>query len=251
MEQKNIYYSDPGITQNESVVLRTTTNSTATLVALKHNIVRPAGGGEPCDQGLFCFGDTHTSIVSAVKQQGLTWLMLSKETPIPNEGDQVSVQLDVNHREQRRRLHTGVHIAIRSCLNVLGGEIKVTEANISEDASQATFALDTSTPIDRNHIDMIVSMINQVFIDAIPVEATKAKSVDDARKQYGPLFRLSERHELSGKIRLIKIGDFDINPCAGLHWKDTAIGPCNLNIAPSSNGLSGLLRIMRYTEKET
>lgn len=242
MEQNNRYYADPELTACTTTVFRTAATGAESAIALVDNIVRPAGGGEPCDRGILSFDGQQLVIASASKHDGLTWLRVAQANVLPTVGDTVRVELDAFHRERRRRLHTGLHLLIRSCM--VFADIQVMAADISEDASYAKMSAKIHGVADDDLFDKIARKVNEILVAALPVEVVKAKSADDARRLHGPLFRMSERYMLTGKLRLIKIGDFDVNPCAGLHWRDTAIGPCGLQLTVTSDGLEATLRIL-------
>lgn len=241
--QNSLYFADPDMTVCDTTILQVNKTSDGSDLALVDIITRPAGGGEPSDRGILRLKGQEFVFASATKSKGLTWVHIAGDIALaPNANDAVRVELDAAYRARRRRLHTGIHIFIRSFLSL--ADIEVTAAEIDNEAKSATITASVAGPIDEQVFLDVIGQVNEIVVNAMPVIALKAKSVDDARRQYGAQFRMSERHALSGKVRLIKIGDFDVNPCAGLHWTDTAIGPCGISFTPTRDGFRALLKII-------
>ncbi|ANW02971.1 hypothetical protein LMTR13_25255 [Bradyrhizobium icense] len=110
------------------------------------------------------------------------------------------------------------------------GSIHVVDARIEEDAGSALVACRYSTPISDTDIVAIDRAIRSEVLNPRPVTILTAKSVECANKSYGDLFRLSERYTLNGRVRLVCIKGYDVNPCSGLHYHSTDIGPYELNV---------------------
>lgn len=233
--QTNIYYADPDVSRLDTSIVQVTDLGAQFDVAVAENIMRPGGGGEPSDRGVIHWNGQSYSISAVTKSDGLTWMRIPSSASHLRAGTPVSVELDADYRERRRRLHTGVHIVIRSCMT--SADIDVTEADINGDATAARISIRSPTALNGSDFDRVVRQVNEIILAALPVEAIKAKSIAEARHAFGSQFRLSDRFGLSGRVRLIKIGDFDVNPCAGLHWKDTGIGPCSLKLSETAEAV--------------
>jgi len=218
--QTNLFYAEPDLVRVETRVLRFRQSPHGLSIATAENIVRAAGGGEPADRGAITIEGIEYAIERVEKAEGHTWLLIG-EAPQIDAGTAVTVQVDGDHRQRRRRLHTAVHIAIRSAFN-LYPEMEVTEAEIDEDAFGATIGAQVA---EATWTDQLVPSFQYVVGAKLEVDALVAKSVESARSQFGGLFRISGRHLLTGKVRLIRIADFDVNPCAGMHAINTGVGP--------------------------
>lgn len=219
-QQKNHFYTDPELTYVDSPIIAVRPHFFGIAVAVADNIVRADGGGEPRDVGEIAGRPIH----HVEKQEGMTWIAFDGDPGSFPVGSNVDVQIDLRHREDRRRLHTGVHLAIRCAYNHFA-TVKVAEAEIAADASSARIIGNVGRVVERRDIAMVDMAMRSEVLKARPVVATKAKSVEHAETEHGSLFRVSDRHAFKGKVRLICIESFDVNPCSGLHHPNTNIGP--------------------------
>lgn len=242
MAQHNIFYQEPDRTRTEARIVACRHHELGTALALDPNIVRASGGGEPRDIG-------HVGghpIMDVEKRDGLTWLVVASSTDNFADGAEIQVEVDADHRSQRRRLHTGTHLLIRSTLNHLGTFI-VEDAQIDDDAQRATvtgitsptFSIEDATAIDKAMRSHVLSLRS--------VQAIRAKSVEAAQETCGSLFRFSGRHTLKGKVRVVVIEDIDANPCSGLHHSSSDIGPYELSHTLSEDGSGQVEFVLRLT----
>ena len=236
-DQKNLFYQFPDKTEITSKIIAARPHFFGTAIAVEENIVRAAGGGEPRDVGKV----NGSPIQHVEKQEGKTWIAFDGDPALYQPDTLVEIELDGDHRDQRRRLHTGVHLAIRCAYNYFDG-IRVTEAEIAEDTSSATIKADVPRTIDKEDIAQIDMTMRSTVLKELPVTTNRAKSVDHAEEEYGHLFRVSDRHAFRGKVRLICIEGFDVNPCSGLHHSDSNIGPYEMR-ADLASGSSGKFEV--------
>lgn len=220
-QQTNIFNLDPETTDLQSTVISVRPHSAGMAVALQQNPFRAAGGGEPRD-----IGTVEGFLVRDVtKQNGMTWLALGPEAAaVVRVGAVVHAVVDAGHRQQRRKLHTAVHMLIRCACNHFG-HFAVTEAEIAEDASHAWVTASVNRAFDQGDVSVIDRNMRSLVHQARHVNIAKAKSLEAAEETYGALFRVSDRHAFKGRVRLACIDGFDVNPCGGLHHENSGIGP--------------------------
>ena len=220
-QQTNIFNADPEATDLQSTVISVRPAGAKMAVALQQNPFRAAGGGEPRD-----IGTVEGFLVRDVtKQDGMTWLTLGPEAVAGvRVGTVVHAVVDAGHRQQRRKLHTAVHMLIRCGCNHFG-HFSVTEAEIAEDASHAWVTASVDRAFDQGDVTVIDRNMRSLVHQARHVSIAKAKSLEAAEDTYGSLFRVSDRHAFKGRVRLACIEGFDVNPCGGLHHESSGIGP--------------------------
>lgn len=222
--QTNMYYAEPDLTQVDTSVVAVRAHAQGCAIATQENIVRATGGGEPRDHGHV---NDHT-IVDVEKHDGMTWLVLDVAPGDLPTGTEVTVTVDAKHRDARRRLHTALHLAIRTTMDTIGST-EVLHADVAEDAAAADLVLRLDRSRQEYHVAEIDRSMRSVVLQALPVTAVKAKNVEAAEYRFGSLFRVSDRHSFKGRIRVILVDGFDANPCSGLHHSDTDIGPYALS----------------------
>ncbi|MCK1504529.1 hypothetical protein [Bradyrhizobium sp. 18] len=238
-KQKQLFLAQPDLAEMESTVLAARSHSLGMAVAVADNIVRPAGGGEPRDRGSVRYSDTPScAIVGAEKGEGLTWLILPNHAGELCSGRSIVVNLDMEHRQRRRRLHTAIHLAIRTTINHLGRGFQVADAQIEDDALTCWFSGRFARSLTDAEIISIDRSMRSLVLSARPVNVATAKSVEHAERSYGELFRMSDRYALSGRVRLVCVEDFDVNPCSGLHHVSSDIGPYALDRHAAPGGFT-------------
>jgi Ser-tRNA(Ala) deacylase AlaX len=224
MSQRNVYLSDAAMMQAETTVVAARSAPNGYAVAVQDNLHRPAGGGEPADRGRLILNTGATVAISRVeKADGFTWLILQGQDHAVSSGSHVLSCLDIQHRNRKRELHTLIHGTLAVAVRSLPG-LSVETADIAADASEALVVGSWSSPVTDQHVADIDREVRSIVLQARPVSIEKAKSIDHARKQFGSMFRLSDRHQLSGRVRLVVIKDLDANPCSGCHFETTKIG---------------------------
>lgn len=224
MSQRNLYLASAAAMQAETTVLAARSASDGYAVAVQDNLHRPPGGGEPSDRGtLILNSGAAVPIRRAEKADGFTWLILQGHDHAILPGSPVLSCLDIHYRNRKRQLHTLIHVTLAVAVRSLPG-LSVETADIAADASEALVVGSWSSPVTDQHVAGIDSEVRSIVLQARPVSIEKAKSIDHAREQFGPMFRLSDRYQLSGRVRLVVIKDLDCNPCSGNHFDTTKVG---------------------------
>jgi len=250
-KQINLFYNDPDLVAVTDKIVAARTHAEGMAIALNQNIVRAAGGGEPRDHGTVVgtHGDVIT-IAGVEKHAGLTWLVLPRQPGDISVGAPIKVSLDRAHRERKRRLHTGVHLCIRTALNQLG-PLRVTAANIDEEARSAMIRAELARSVTSEDVPAVDMAMRSIVLEGRAVTTAKAKSLDEAESRCPELFRVSDRHAFKGRVRLIQIEDFDLNPCSGLHQQTTDIGCYALRPDPDGHDETEFAVELRLTDTWT
>ncbi|WP_209349171.1 hypothetical protein [Pontixanthobacter sp. CEM42] len=226
--QQHIYNQDPDqITANTQLIAVNGDQGTL-RIAVKENLMRASGGGEPRDRGMVSLAaNDNWPVRDVVKMDGLTWMVLDQPSTVPQVGDPLTIRIDGDHRERRRRLHTAVHLCLRS-IYCQFAEVEVGLAEIDESAESAVIMASVDRDVVDPDIWEVDRRLRSYVLDNRAVEPVKAKSVEAAEEEYGDLLRISDRYAFKGRIRLIHIDGLDLNPCSGLHHRSSNIGPYSL-----------------------
>ncbi|AGF59213.1 alanyl-tRNA synthetase [Clostridium saccharoperbutylacetonicum] len=163
----------------------------------------PGGGGQNCDLGSL----ENEKIIDVYEKDDIVYHVLEKK---PIKIHKVKCMIDWNRRTDGMHQHLGQHVLSGAFFNLFNSN---------------TFAIHLGSDISTVDIYGILSeeqvreaekLANKIIGDAIPVESfvpTKAE-----------LKKLTLRRALPNTqedIRVVKIGDFDINACCGLHPAST------------------------------
>ncbi|MDH5460396.1 MAG: DHHA1 domain-containing protein, partial [Candidatus Bathyarchaeota archaeon] len=125
--------------------------------------------------------------------------------------------IDWDRRYSLMKNHTATHIVNGTARRVLGQH--VWQFGTQKGVGRSRLDISHYRRLTLEEIHKIETLANKVISQNIPVE-TSWMSRGEAEKLYG--FRLYQGGAVPGKeIRVVKIGDWDIEACAGTHLKNT------------------------------
>jgi misacylated tRNA(Ala) deacylase len=192
------------------------TEATATVVAhtaegaivLDRTLFYPTGGGQPGDSGWLIVDGARLVVATTVKVEGgQVGLVPAEPLPMPAIGSTVMQHLDWDRRHRHMRVHTALHLlSVVIPLPVTGGQIGAERGRLDFDMPDApgdTGAWETALNdlIDRD-LRVTEEWITDAELAANP-GLVKTLSVQPPAGQ--------------GRVRLIRIGDIDLQPCGGTH----------------------------------
>jgi len=187
---------------------------TSAGVVLDRTVFYPAGGGQPGDTGTLDDIVVHDT----VKGEGGTVLHLCQGA-LPMEGQTVTATLDWDRRFALMRMHTALHLlSVAIPLPVSGGAIGAEKSRLDFDMPEA--------PEDR---DAIEAALNAMIEADHPVTDEWITDGELAANP-GLVKTMSVQPPTGqGRVRLVRIGDIDLQPCGGTHVASTGqIGPVRL-----------------------
>lgn len=188
-------------------------------VVLDRTIFYPQGGGQPGDTGVLRFPDGGIRpVVDTQKgaEQGVIRHLLSPGQDAA-VGMLVDAVIDWKRRYKFMRLHTALHLLSAFVPGRISG------AQIGEDKGRIDFALDEGAKLDK---DALQFSLNQAVAQDMPV--TMEWVADEELDQRPDLIKtFTVRPPIGqGRVRLVRIGELDVQPCGGTHVSATGeIGP--------------------------
>ena len=197
------------------------TDFTATVIAadgngivLDRSLFYPQGGGQPGDAGTLTDADGNTLAIADTHRDaaGQVRHIPAGDAPLPAVGAAINGSIDWSLRHPRMRMHTALHLlSVVIPAPVTGGSIGDGRGRLDFDLPESTLDRETVTDelarlVAVNH-PVTTEWITQAELDARP-ELVKTLSVQPPRT--------------GGAIRLVRIGDIDLQPCGGTHVATTA-----------------------------
>lgn len=183
-------------------------------VVLDRTVFYPAGGGQPGDTGTLDDSVVHDT----VKGEDGAVLHLCQGA-LPVVGQTVTAVLDWDRRFALMRMHTALHLlSVAIPLPVSGGAIGAEKSRLDFDMPEA--------PEDRDAIEAALNAMIEADHPVTDEWITDAELAADP----GLVKTMSVRPPTGqGRVRLVRIGDIDLQPCGGTHVASTArIGPVRL-----------------------
>lgn len=194
------------------------TTAAATVVAaadgtvtLDRSLFYPTGGGQPGDTGSLELPNGDTIAVTDTRyspdRTAITLILDPDAAANLPPGTEVTQHLDWARRYRLMRMHTALHLlSVAVPFPVTGGQIgdkdsrldfDIPEPQLDKDAIAETLA----TLVAANHA-VSTEWITDEELDAKP-DLVKTMAVKPPRG--------------SGRVRLVRIGDVDLQPCGGTH----------------------------------
>jgi Ser-tRNA(Ala) deacylase AlaX len=219
----NIYLTNPKMLDvDTSIIDLRPAGDGVVEVTLGANPLRPAGGGQPRDSGRLVADGRSMAVLGIHKMDGQTRITL----PAGNlaVGDQVQVEVDAARRHRLSQCHTLTHVGMSAARAIIPG-YESRGADIAENGDDIELRIMASGDVTPDMVRAIDKLTRSRIGQDVPVRIERAKSIEAAAQRY-PAWRIDPGLSLSGKIRVVLIGDFDANPCSGSHVASTAeIGP--------------------------
>ncbi len=207
---KLLYYEPSNLKECDSMVLHSEDNK----IVLDGTVFYPEGGGQPCDTGVMT---TSEKIVKVLDVQRIGDVVIHTIDGNIPKGEMVHCTVDWDRRMALTRHQTGTHIVLGSARKVLGGH--VWQAGAQKGLEQSRLDISHYEKIGEQDIENIELMANEIVLKNIPIEKIWMDR-GEAERQYG--FRLYQGGVPVGKkLRVVRIGDFDVEACAGTHLRQT------------------------------
>lgn len=188
-------------------------------ICLDRTIFYAASGGQPGDTGLLSREGESVIIATTVHPDGdktrIVHVPAAGQPPIA-VGDTVSAEVDWSRRYKLMRMHTALHL-----LSVVL-PFPVTGGSVGEDKGR----LDFDMPEVPDDLARLEAKLNELVAGSHPV--TDEWITDEEMAVNANLIKTMKVKPPmgQGRVRLIRIGEVDLQPCGGTHVRNTSeIGP--------------------------
>ncbi|MCP8304550.1 MAG: alanine--tRNA ligase [archaeon] len=206
-ETEALYYKDVNLFEFDAKVLRVDGN----FVVLDRTAFYSEGGGQLGDRGSIVWDGKKSEVIDTVKVGSI--LLHKIKGALPPQGATVKGIVDAKRRRALMAHHTAAHILNGAARHILGEH--VWQAGAQKDVDKGRLDITHYTHLTREEVIEIEDKANMVVRMNIPVEVLNLQR-NEAERKYG--FRLYQGGVVPGKeIRVIKIGDWDIEACGGTH----------------------------------
>jgi misacylated tRNA(Ala) deacylase len=200
-----LFRDDAYLTEAPAIVVAHTPEG---AIVLDRSLFYPTGGGQPGDSGWLMYGGLRIVVATTVKVEGgLVGLVPAEPLPMPPIGAEVMQHLDWQRRHRHMRVHTALHLlSVVIPLPVTGGQIGAERGRLDFDMPDA--------PGDTG---MWEAALNDLIDQDLPVTD---EWITDAELLANPglVKTMSVQPPVGqGRVRLVRIGKIDLQPCGGTH----------------------------------
>jgi len=169
-------------------------------------------GGQPGDKGEIVVDGQKIEVLDTIKKDGdIVNVLKDKDIDELNENSEVVGKIDWNIRYKHMRMHTALHLMCSIIpLGVTGGKIGFEKSR-----------LDFNDPEKKINKEELEEKINLLVEDDhyVTSEIIESKILDEKPELVRTMS--VKPPQIDGKIRLVRIGEVDLQPCGGTHVKST------------------------------
>jgi len=209
-------------------------------IVLDRTVFYATGGGQPGDAGALHREGAAVAIATAVYGDDRSRIVHvpGENEPLPEPGETVRAEIDWARRHRIMRIHTGLHL-----LSVVL-PFPVTGGSIGPDEGRLDFDIAGDVPAREEigeKLNALVAADHPVSQEWITDEELLANP--------GLVKTMAVKPPMgTGRVRLIRIGDVDLQPCGGTHVRSTGeIGPLAIGKIESKGRQNRRVRI-RFAE---
>ena len=185
-------------------------NKENNLVELESTAFYGKGGGQPGDTGSF---NTSVGILEVIETLRKEDTLLHQVKSVENLkiGDSVTGRINWENRYKYMKMHTALHLLCSVIpMGVTGGQIGILKSRLDFNANAKSINKEEIQE-SLNEVLKINNKINYEWVDSIDLE-----------KKPELIRTISAKPPKNSKIRLVKIGNIDVQPCGGTHVKNTS-----------------------------
>ncbi len=204
-----IYWEDSSVTRFTARVTDTWLEEGRRIVVLDRTAFYPTGGGQPCDTGVI---DSARVIDVEMAEDERIFHRLEGDASFA-AGEEVSCEIDRDHRLEMMQQHTGQHILSQAFFQLFGAETK--GFRITDRSAE----IDLTLELHPNEIERAIvraeDLANKVVFDNREIRVHNVTPEEAAN------FPLRKESFIPDCLRIVEITDYDWSPCGGTHTKRT------------------------------
>ena len=199
-----LYYQDPYVATFEATVVQHVRSADQLSVILDKTHFYPTSGGQPCDLGTI--NGVPVLDVSIQEKDGAILHLLADEI----WDDHVHAEIDWSRRFDHMQQHTGQHILSAAFVRITDSET----IGFHLGAEASTIDLNAKKLLPAQ-IEQVEELVNEIIFSNRPVRSTIVSSEQAAR------LPLRKQAKVLERVRIVDIGEFDLNACGGTHVSNT------------------------------
>ncbi|UCF71537.1 MAG: alanine--tRNA ligase [candidate division WOR-3 bacterium] len=201
-------------TDIETTVLRYNVHDHTVELVLAESPFYAEAGGQVGEQGQIEGPSFKLKVIDTYWYQGMI-VCHCKLTSGKLTSGSVRAIVDLSKRKESARAHTATHL-LHAALRETLGEHARQEGSFVE-PGRFRFDFTHFKPLSDDEVNAIEDTVNEKILSAMPVEKFFT-SLDEAKKM-GAMAIFGEKY--GERVRVVRIGDFSIELCGGIHLENT------------------------------
>ena len=196
---EKLYYEDQYLKEFTAEIIEVLEKNNLYYVSLDKTAFFPGGGGQQCDLGYI---DNH-KVIDVIEESGKIYHITETK---PIKIHRVKCKIDWERRLDGMQQHLGQHV-LSGCFFTLFNANTVS-VHVGKDIS----TVDIQGYLDEETIRKAEKMANEIIQENIKVDF-----LTPSKKELKKLNLRRDLPNTDDQIRIVKIGDLDINACCGVH----------------------------------
>ena len=203
-----LFIEDPYLKKFDAKILNINLNQ----ITLDQTAFYARSGGQPGDVGQLTINGNTINIIDTIKDQENNIIHIAENNIELAIGEKIQGTINWNKRYKHMRMHSALHLLCSVIpLDVTGGQIGYDKSRLDFNAQDYKIEKEEieykiNTLVKEDH-EISYQWITNYDLEQQP-ELVRTMSVKPPK--------------INGKIRLVKIGNVDLQPCGGTHVKSTA-----------------------------
>ena len=203
-----LFIEDPYLKEFNAKILNINLNQ----ITLDQTAFYARSGGQPGDVGQLTINGNTINIIDTIKDQENNIIHIAENNIELAIGEKIQGTINWDKRYKHMRMHSALHLLCSVIpLDVTGGQIGYDKSRLDFNAQDYK--------IEKEEIEYkINSLVKEDH------EISYQWITNDELEQQPELVRTMsvQPPKIKGKIRLVKIGDIDLQPCGGTHVRSTS-----------------------------
>jgi len=182
-------------------------------IVLDRTVFYATGGGQPGDSGRLARNTGDIAVATAIYGDDKSEIVHvpAEDAELPEPGETLKAVIDWERRHRHMRIHTGLHL-----LSVVL-PFPVTGGSIGDKEGRLDFDIEGDMPAKEE----IEEKLNALVIADHSV-TDEWISDDELLANPGMVKTMKVKPPMgTGRVRLVRIGDIDLQPCGGTHVRAT------------------------------
>ena len=203
-----LFIEDPYLKEFNAKILNINLNQ----ITLDQTAFYARSGGQPGDVGQLTINGNTINIIDTIKDQENNIIHIAENNIELAIGEKIQGTINWDKRYKHMRMHSALHLLCSVIpLDVTGGQIGYDKSRLDFNAQDYKIEKEEieykiNTLVKEDH-EISYQWITNYDLEQQP-ELVRTMSVKPPK--------------INGKIRLVKIGNVDLQPCGGTHVKSTA-----------------------------
>ena len=198
------------------------------------------GGGQVGDTGTISTPTATIEVIDTKKTDGVYIHICRVVSGMLSVGDNVSAFIDAARRAAIRRNHSAAHMLQAALREVLGTHVE--QAGSYVDETKCRFDFSHYEAVSEEQIVKVEAIVNEHIL--MGEDITVVETDPDTARKMGAMALFGEKY--GSVVRVVKMGDFSMELCAGTHLDNTAKAGL-FKIVAESSVAAGVRRIEATT----